>query len=715
MAGYDGRGDVETYFADDEDTKLASTLYNKSDSWFDSLTTNKYLDKMKKSWNSYYGIYYDDNHSISFGGESGELSNLAVNHYRNFATHMLTMTTSNRPSFQPKSINTDLKSQVQTTLAKGLLDYYMREKRLEVHLKTAVEYAIVMGQGYIKMEWDSTSGKEYDYVDPKPMFASDDVNEETPLEDEDGNLVDREGREIKPFPIYEGDVKFSTLSPMDVVFDITKESAEDHDWVIVRSFKNKFDIAAKYPEQKEAVLRQQTKSEMEKYRLTMSSLDNTDDIPVYEFFHKRTPAMPEGRYMLYLRDEVVLDDTSMPYRRLPVYRIVPGDILGTPFGYTNLFDLMPLQDAANSLYSTILTNQNAFGVQNVLNPQGNDVKVSQISEGMNWIEYNYIAGMPNGGKPEALNLTQTPAEVFNFVGMLEKAMETISGINSVARGNPEENLRSGNALALVQSQALQFISGLQNSYIRLIEDVGTGLIQLLQDFAAVPRIAEIAGTSNRSKLKEFKGSDIDQINRVVVDVGNALSQTAAGRSEIATNLIQMGLIKSPEQYFSVLNSGNLDTMTEGYTNQLLLVKSENENLIEGKPVIAIDVDDHRLHILEHRSVLADPDLRFNDELVATVLAHITEHLDALRTVDPDLIALMGEQPLMPAGQGQPGQPGQPQAGLAGGPEALGPAPAPPGAAGVDPLSGISLPSPAEAPLDPATGLPLVSKDRPLGQ
>ena len=53
-------------------------------------------------------------------------------------------------------------------------------------------------------------------------------------------------------------------------------------------------------------------------------------------------------------------------------------------------------------------------------------------------------------------------------------METLSGVNSVARGNPEASLQSGTALAMVQSQALQFMSGLQQSYIQLIEDVGTG-------------------------------------------------------------------------------------------------------------------------------------------------------------------------------------------------------------------------------------------------
>jgi hypothetical protein len=215
-------------------------------------------------------------------------------------------------------------------------------------------------------------------------------------------------------------------------------------------------------------------------------------------------------------------DTAMPYRTLPVYRIAPHDILGSPFGYTTMFDLLPMQDALNSLYSTILTNQNAFGVQNILNPRGNDVRLTQVEGGLNFIEYNAQAG-----KPEPLNLTQTPPEIFNFAQIIEKNMETISGVNSVARGNPEASLKSGNALALVQSQALQFMNGLQQSYIMLIEDIGTGLVQLLQDFAKVPRVAEIAGVSNKTKMQEFTGDDLKSIRRVVVDVGNSLAQCLA--------------------------------------------------------------------------------------------------------------------------------------------------------------------------------------------
>lgn len=504
------------YFAADTSDHLVSYLQSKSSSWFTALIDTDYLEKVKKSWMSYHGCYYDNTHSITFGGEAGELVNIAVNHYRNIAQHMLNMVTATRPAFQAKAINTDAKSSIQVQLAQGLLEYYMREKRLETDLKKAVEYAIVMGSGFIKMEWNATAGEIYDTIEAE--YELDEFG--NPVLDEEGEPVVR----IPAFPIYEGDVEFNVLSPFDVVFDSTKESSK-HDWQLCRTFKNKFDLAAKYPELAEEIKGLQTKSDMQKYRVTLTPYDETVDVPVYEFFHRPTEALPKGRYVVYLSEDIVLIDTVMPYRKLPIFRITPGDILGTPYGYTAMFDLLPLQDAVNSLYSTILTNQSTFGVQNIIAEKNADISVSELAGGLNLIEIN-----PGSQPPSALNLTQTPGEIFNFVKMLEDAMQVISGINAVARGNMgdgEKNIRSGNALALLQSQALQFMSGLQQSYIQLIEDVGTNLVQLLKDFAEVPRIATISGKSNQTYMKYFSKEDLNSINRVIVDAGNALSQCLA--------------------------------------------------------------------------------------------------------------------------------------------------------------------------------------------
>jgi predicted metal-dependent hydrolase len=48
--------------------------------------------------------------------------------------------------------------------------------------------------------------------------------------------------------------------------------------------------------------------------------------------------------------------------------------------------------------------------------------------------------------------------------------------------------------------------------------------------------------------------------------------------------------------------------------EYLLIKQENEYLMEARPVLADMWDMHAEHIMEHRSVMADPDLRQDPNL-----------------------------------------------------------------------------------------------------
>lgn len=633
--------DRTKYFAADEAEYLIPFLQNRSKTWFDSLAQINYLDKLRRSWLAYYGVYYDDSHAITYGGETGELVNFPVNHYRNIATHILNMVTSTRPAFQAKAINTDSKSSIQVTLANGLLEYYMRQARLEDYLKKATEFAVVMGSGYIKMDWNATAGDIYDYIEPEyETKINEQTGEEELVLDENGEPVAKS----EGYPIREGDVEFTVLSPFDVVFDSTKEDGK-HDWQLCRSFKNKFDLAAKYPEFQESIVALKTKSDIQKSRITLSPYDETVDVPVYEFYHRPSEALPKGRYVIYLSEDVVLYDGILPYRNLPIFRISFSDILGTPYGYTPLFDLLPVQDMVNSLYSTIATNQTAFGIQLVGAERDSGITPSQLTSGLTLLEIN-----PGSKMPEPINLTRTPAEIFNFVQSLEKVMETLSGISSVVRGNPEASLRTGNALALVLSQSVQFASGLQQQYIKLIEDVGTNLIRLLQDFAEVPRIAHISGLSSASYMREFTRENISSINRVIVDAGNALASTPAGRLEIATQLINMGLIKSPEQFMSVLTTGKLENLTENENKELILIRQEKERMIDGSvPVMAVLTDDHNLHIREHRAALADVEIRQDPEVVQRVLDHIQEHFNILSNPEvAQILMSLGQQPIQMA-------------------------------------------------------------------
>jgi hypothetical protein len=218
------------------------------------------------------------------------------------------------------------------------------------------------------------------------------------------------------------------------------------------------------------------------------------------------------------------------------------------------------------------------------------------------------------------------------------------------------------------------------------------------------------------ELREFTKQDISSIERVAVGISNPVSKTTAGRLEIATQMTQMGLIKKPEHYFTVLNTGKLDTMIEGEQAELLLIKQENEKLAEGEICPTISIDNHVLHISEHKAVLADPELRRNPKLVNSVLSHIQEHITHLRETDPGLLMTLNQQPLPPEQPPIP-PPGpedmnqdQMQAGMNNA-EVM----QPPLPIGVDAAQGIAQPSIPEVPEFDQNGMPLNPANTGFGQ
>ena len=599
----------EEYWAAADQKDIGSELMKKVDDYFTALTTSGQYHRLQSSYSMYYGqestypSYDSLRHGIKYGGERGELQFLKTNHFRNVLKNLQNLILANRPAMECRATNTTYEALMQAKLGNKLIDYYMREKKLEKHLRDAVESALVFGEGYIRMEWDANLGDEYG-VDPK-------------------------SKKVK----YTGDISYSVANPFDVLKDVHRQD-NNHTWMIVRTRRNKHDLAAQHDDLARKIMDlDNVATEGNDYYIQPQEIQETDLVNVYEFFHEKTDALPDGRLVIFCDQEVVLYDGPLPYREIPLYRIAVDDQIGTGYGYTPAFDLIPLQQSIDRLYTTILTNQSAFGIQNIVVSKDADLDAQNLAGGLRVLKKNPEAEI------EALNLTSTPKEVFDFLKLLVGDMETLSGVNSVVRGNPEASLQSGAALAMIASQAIQFVSGLQQSYHHLLESVGGATLNLLKDYANAPRVAQIVGKSQDSIQEIFSSDDLSDYNRVVVDTANPLTKTTAGRAEIANNLLQQGLI-SAEQYVTVLETGNLSAATEDITTQMDLVRKENEVLRKGQNPIILGTDEHEFHIQHHLSILNDPVVRTEAEIVQGILDHVEEHK----------MYVMPEPPMGPDGQ-----------------------------------------------------------------
>jgi hypothetical protein len=627
------------YFATVPIDEIGDRLAGRVSEYYAYLTSSALVDLWRRSFYCYYGLVEDTALSgfgifaigrIRASGAEGEVASIKVNHFRNLITHLLVLTTQQRPALKCRATNSDSESLSQAYLGDGIVDYYMKERHLEKYIRDAVETCLVFGESYVRIDWDSKAGNEYST-------------------DESGNTIN------------DGDVTFKKYTPFDVIRDTT-ENSSDGSYYICHDIQNRFDLAVKYPAVSEEILNISTDITSGKRYVDPTKIipaagvgtKHTELIDVYEFMHKRTASVPDGRYTVFLQDGTVLFDGPLQFKEIPIYRICSASLMGSPFGYTIAFDLLGIQQMIDKLYSVICSNQLAAGIQNFWSPPGNQVEKYQMAGGLNLIE--------SVVKPEVLELLSTPQEVFAFIQRLETIMETLSGVSAVNRGETPPSLKSGTSIAFVASQAITFMSGMQNSYNQLQEGLGTGLIHILRDFVTTEKQAVIAGKFNRPIQKNYVGKELANIDRVVVEQTSSLSKTHAGKMEIANNLLNSGLIRNAREYITVVATGNVDTLYESEMSEILLVKAENEDLRDHKMPIVLIIDDHKLHFLEHRAILANPDARKDAQLITMVLEHVQEHINMNMQVQqstPSLLAMMGEQPLpmpmQPMGMPQPQQ------------------------------------------------------------
>lgn len=626
-------GSNEKYWATLEDLEFINAAMNKVHDYNNYIEESGIYWLLVRCYVAYYGANLTNNEiGTMFSGArldtQDKVIRLKLNHYRNVLKHALQLTTSQKPALSCRSTNTDEKSQAQTILGAGLIDFYIREKNYGKVFSKATEYGLALFEGWIHSPWRKDIGDVYEY---------DEENDKT---------------------VYQGDVDPKVLSMLSVIRD-TEIEHDNHQWLIVEEFANKWDLAAEYakndPELYSKIIHTSSADtnsnkveRLSHYISNRTTKTKSDQIRVYTFYHERSPALPKGRVFKFI-DGAMLLDKPLPYRKIPLNCIKPDSILESPFAYSPAAEILGAQQAIDVISTAIMTNNGVNGVQKIWTQTGDNVTPTDLGNG--------VTHFQSKTKPEGLNFTNTSPETYNFLNTLVGAIETLSGISSTVRGNPEANLKSGAALALVVSQSIQFASLFEQSYNKMIEDEGTDLIDKLRVFAKTPRIAAIMGEASRPYQKEFNADDLSEINRVVVEQANALSKTVAGRIQLADTLLEKGMIENPKQYLAVIATGQLDPTTENTQFRLLNIRAENEEMRRGNDVNAVVTENHADHIKEHSVLIENPDAKKDPALLELVLAHIQEHLDLWRSADPALLMITGQEPPPPPLPPKGGMPG----------------------------------------------------------
>lgn len=632
----------ENYFANLETRQCAFEVWSRIEGYYNEMRRTGRLALYRNSYmNFYMGWIYRA--SMYRAGEQGELTRSFWNHERNLLLHLKNQTTQNKITYKTQVLNSNSKSANIVEFGNGLADHYSQdpEYALDSKGRQSVEDTLVFGESSLVALWNRHKGE--------PMAQD-----------------PQTGQILK-----DGDMDYFNVTPMDQIINTTHQSRDQVQWRVIRRWVNKYDLAAMYPQLRDKVTEFNDLEASYGTKIVSLTTHDNETIPIFYFFHEKTPAVPQGRLMVMADPDCVFEDGPLDngegqkgYDHVPVYDNIVNNMNGSPFGYSVAFDLIPLQQALNELVSAVTSNNVNFATQCVMAAKGSNLEWQSLATGMTYIEFDPKMGPQS--YPQALQLLHSAPETYNFITMTMQNMETISGINSMIRGNPQEDVTSGQYAALVTVQSVLFNSGLQKSYSSLMENVMTGTLRTIKKNMIGKKIARIVGETSEPYMKEFVSSDLQDMHSVSVQLVNPMLQTPAGKMAMADSLMKSGLIKDAQQYIGVYTEGDLPQLYRRQETQLKLIKQENEAILKGQiPEVAI-TDNHVAHILEHTQVFDNIEARLNPNAphVVAGMAHVQMHMNKLlggqdpRTgqiegpINPVLAGIIGD-PTLPIGTPSP--------------------------------------------------------------
>lgn len=647
---------------------------------------------------------------ILVDGEFGGSMSMSVNVLKNALGHIIQMVLSHQPAVDPVVINSDSSSSNIVEVAKAIIaERLHRLKDIRV-IDECTRQCPVLGASYLHDYWDPYAGGQLkqDRI-PQGVRAI--------------RRQDSQGGMLSP-AVYRGDLKCEALTMMDVYFDTSISNWEtDLNDLVIRVSRNAYDLAVQYPQAAEEILKAERREQfmMDEYLPSPSfATQQMFETPqqqvsreVWIYYHRRRPSVPDGRMLVMLSGGTVLEYGPLPKwvkdDDLPIHRLCPDPMIGSPHGYSAVTSAGGLQTALNIGSSSVLTNMSAFSRKLILAQKGSEIEARDLTGDLKYLEVEFGAT----GQPPitAIDLMGPQGPIIEVLQWLVGQIEQDTGANSIVRGDPK-GVTAGVAINLYESMALQFASSLEEARSDAVGWHATNVVRAYQAYPEVKREIRITGGGKTAMLKDFYGADLSGIDCFTVDPGNPATRTLSMRYNMATALKQDGVPIAPGRLVHLMKTGDWDSSVEEASSQDAVIRAENERLRMGQLVPVVPGDDPILHMRGHLVVANDIDLRMNPDQLKAYMEHMHQHANQMMLGDIFVKIAAGMVPMGPfpppgaplahgdtpaPGAGSPaappggpsGQPGQPKSAPPGAkPESHG-GMKPPGAPPVPGIPGVT--------------------------
>ena len=363
----------------------------------------------------------------------------------------------------------------------------------------------------------------------------------------------------------------------------------------------------------------------------------TDSVIVIEDYRAPSAEYPNGRLITVAGDKVLYEG-ELPYavgergqRGFPFVKQQQSLTTGCFFGSSVVERLIPVQRAYNAVKNRKHEFLNRL-TNGVLTVEDGSVDVDELAE--EGLSPGKILVYRQGGKaPETMNSGSVPAEFADEEEKLINEFVIVSGVSDVSSSSKNAKLSSGSALEILIEQDNERLTASAEIIRKCYLKAAKMVLRLFKQFSTgVKAVKGIDGFGRERVYYADKSAYLS--DDVYLESENELLYTARQKKNVVFQLYESGLLFNEngkldaaikEKVLSLLGYKDLDSQKGLARLQEEKAAKENEKIRKGKKVVCEEIDDHDIHVNEHKKYVLSEYDELTDSERARFSEHIAEH------------------------------------------------------------------------------------------
>ena len=427
---------------------------------------------------------------------------------------------------------------------KMLTDNRAQEVNMDGKISDGDRMNFMRGESFTKVYWDEDAG------DVHPEYKSAMARGlQVPKLDKNGEPTG----EFIESAVTIGDVNIRVLGPERCFPEKNCNTWDEVDDLTEMNWEHLDVLKAKYPEHAHEITMNDDYFFYDSADYAIKKRRN--HAAVFTYWHRKTKFLPQGAKIVYIIG-TILEDGPLPYShgKLPfVFDTdidVPDELHGRPF----LVNIAQLQNLHNMCMASIARNIAVSSMPKWVMPKG-AVHRDKLNNEYGIIEYSGPIA------PQMVTYSAINRDLYEMPDKFEKYIQSMSMVDSMARGEPPAGVRAAIAFQFLDEQDQQRQSRGIAKRLERIKQVYKMMISVMGDNYKKEdgRMIRILGVDNSYLINSFEEADFNCAYDVRIMNSSALPDSKAGRISAILDLntaTQMDPMFGKEEIAQMLDLAN---------------------------------------------------------------------------------------------------------------------------------------------------------------